>query len=65
MMKKDINIPVLLAEWRRRGNLVEATKKLPPPMVPVDVLGQYMSIKVLHEMMHIGNCFACKYLASR
>jgi hypothetical protein len=56
--------PVLLAQWRKVGSLIEITQKIPPPMVPVDMLGQYMSIKVLNEMMHVGDCIACKYLAS-
>lgn len=63
IMNKATNLPISLAVWRTKGRLIALTENIPPPMVPVDTLGQYMSIKVLHEMMHVGDCIACKYLA--
>lgn len=53
------NLPKPVAGWREKGNLKLANFQIPAPKVGVDVLEKYLSIKVLHEMMHVGDCIKC------
>ncbi|KAL6718585.1 hypothetical protein ACLMJK_004677 [Lecanora helva] len=52
----DNNMPILLGGWQFDGNLKNVNAKIPPPEVGVDFIKKYLSIKILHEMMHVGDC---------
>lgn len=64
-MDHDKNLPVQVASWRTKGKLYLANNIMKPPKLGVDVLEKYLSIKIVHEMMHVGDCIKCKCLPMR
>ena len=64
-MNRTTILPVQLSKWRGGGNLLSANKIAFPPKVGVDFLENFLSVKVLHEMMHVGDCIKCKCLPTR
>lgn len=52
-MKDDV--PTLLSGMRK-SNLKAATAQYKPPFVGATFLSRFLSIKVLHELMHCGDC---------
>ena len=66
-MVEGTNLPVPVASWRIDGDLVKMSKSMNnrnPPEFGVDILEKYLSVKVLHEMMHVGDCIKCKSLTA-
>lgn len=60
-MDPNTNLPKKVAEWREAGTLLHFHPVTNPLLVGVDILERYLSIKILHEMMHVGDCIKCKY----
>lgn len=59
-MDPATNLPKPVAGWREIGDLKLANFNIQAPKVGIDVLEKYLSIKVLHEMMHVGDCIKCR-----
>lgn len=61
-MDHNTNLPRQVVEWRKASNLLLVNDKMIAPKVGVDLLEKHLSIKVLHEMMHVGDCIKRKCL---
>lgn len=59
-MDSRSSLPAKLSSWRFGGPLENENDKVPKPLKPVDFVAQYLSVKFLHEMMHVGNCIKRK-----